>query len=64
MPGHKAGRVPSEDIVARILAVRGRKVMLDSDLAELYGVEVKRLNEQVSRNQDRFPEEFAFRMSS
>ncbi|MHC4915383.1 MAG: ORF6N domain-containing protein, partial [Planctomycetota bacterium] len=37
---------------------------ISSDLAELYGVEVKRLNEQVSRNQDRFPEEFAFRMSS
>ncbi len=38
--------------------------MLDKDLAELYGVEVKRLNEQVKRNIERFPEEFCFRLSS
>lgn len=41
-----------------IYVVRGQKVMLDSDLAELYGVEVKRLNEQVKRNIDRFPSDF------
>lgn len=43
-----------------IYLIRGQKVMLDSDLAELYGVEVKRLNEQVKRNIERFPEDFMF----
>ena len=42
---------------------RGQKVLLDSDLAELYGVSTKRLNEAVKRNPDRFPEDFAFRLS-
>lgn len=45
--------LPIED---RIMTIRGRWVMLDRDLAELYGVETKRLNEQVKRNLDRFPE--------
>ena len=43
--------------------LRGRKVILDSDLAELYGVEVKRLNEQVKRNTERFPSDFMFRVT-
>lgn len=43
-----------------ILTVRGQKVILDTDLAELYGVPTKRLNEQVKRNADRFPEDFMF----
>ncbi len=46
-----------------ILTVRGQKVILDSDLARIYGVEVKRLNEQVKRNQDRFPVDFAFHLT-
>jgi hypothetical protein len=46
-----------------IYEVRGFKVMLDSDLAEIYGVETKRLNEQVKRNIDRFPEDFMFQLS-
>ena len=46
-----------------ILTVRGHKVILDADLATLYGVEVKRLNEQVKRNRDRFPDDFAFRLT-
>ena len=46
-----------------ILTIRGHKVILDRDLAMLYGVEVKRLNEQVKRNQDRFPDDFAFRLT-
>jgi hypothetical protein len=46
-----------------IYVVRGQKVMLDSDLAELYGVEVKRLNEQVKRNLDRFPNDFMFELT-
>jgi phage regulator Rha-like protein len=46
-----------------IHTVRGYKVMLDSDLAEIYGVESRRLNEQVKRNADRFPDDFMFRLS-
>ncbi len=44
--------------------MRGRKVILDSDLAELYGVEVKRLNQQVKRNSERFPSDFVFRVTA
>src|SRR5678815_3646587 len=47
----------------RILTIRGEKVILDSDLADLYGVSTKRLNEQVKRNVDRFPTDFAFLLS-
>lgn len=47
----------------RILFIRGQKVMLDSDLAQLYGVSTKRLNEQVRRNKGRFPEDFMFQLS-
>jgi hypothetical protein len=46
----------------RIFVVRGRQVMLDEDLADLYGVETKRLVEQVKRNLDRFPEDFMFQL--
>jgi hypothetical protein len=46
-----------------ILLVRGHRVMLDSDLADLYQVPVKRLNEQVARNRDRFPVDFMFQLS-
>jgi hypothetical protein len=46
-----------------ILIIRGKKVILDSDLAALYGVETKRLNEQVRRNSDRFPEDFMFQLT-
>ena len=48
------------DIKSRIFTIRGIQVMLDSDLAELYGAETKRLNEQVKRNLERFPDEFSF----
>lgn len=44
--------------------IRGEKVILDEDLAELYGVEVKRLNEQVSRNRERFPADFMFQLTN
>ena len=50
-------------IQSRILVIRGAQVMLDRDLAELYGVSVKRLNEQVSRNIERFPSGFMFQLS-
>ena len=52
-----------EDIESAILMVRGEKVMLDSDLAELYGVETKVLNQAVTRNLDRFPDDFMFRLT-
>jgi phage regulator Rha-like protein len=50
-------------IEKRILTIRGSKIMLDSDLAELYGVTTKRLNEQVKRNRQRFPVDFMFRLT-
>ena len=51
-------------VESRILVLREQKVILDTDLAELYGVTVKRLNEQVKRNQERFPADFMFRLST
>ena len=51
---------PVEDIKNRVYWIRGKQVMLDYDLAEIYGYEVKRLNEQVKRNNRRFPEDFMF----
>ncbi|MBI2313704.1 MAG: MFS transporter [Betaproteobacteria bacterium] len=55
--------IPSVHIESRILLVRGHRVMLDSDLAELYGVTTKRLNEQVRSNADRFPGDFVFQLT-
>jgi hypothetical protein len=55
--------VPVERIQTRILLIRGEKVLLDSELAMLYGVTTRRLNEQVKRNRDRFPEDFMFRLT-
>lgn len=55
--------IPTERIEKRILLLRGHKVMLDSDLAELYEVEISNLNKAVKRNLDRFPEDFAFQLS-
>ncbi len=50
-------------LISKIYVFRDQKVMLDRDLAELYGVTTKRLNQQVGRNVDRFPEDFMFRLS-
>ena len=61
-PLHKI-LIPAEVIERRILVLRGHRVMLDRDLAELYGVQPKRLNEQVKRNRDRFPEDFMFQLT-
>jgi hypothetical protein len=55
--------VPDEIVMDKIYLVRGQKVMLDRDLAELYGVETKRLKEAVRRNMSRFPEDFMFEMN-
>ena len=51
------------DIESKILVIRGQQVMIDRDLAELYGVETKRLNEQVRRNIERFPSNFMFQLN-
>ncbi len=55
--------IPDEIIISKIYLVRGKKVMIDRDLAELYGVETKRLKEAVKRNIRRFPEDFMFEMT-
>ncbi len=52
--------VAEQKILNRIYAIRGEKVMLDKDLAEMYGVETKQLKRQVKRNADRFPKDFMF----
>jgi len=56
--------VPAGRIESRILLIRGHKVMLDLDLAELYQVGTKRLNEQVKRNKGRFPADFMFQLTA
>ena len=55
--------IPDEVIMSKIYLIRGRKVMLDKDLAELYGVETKQLKRAVRRNIERFPEDFMFEMT-
>ena len=55
--------IPAEVIERKIFLIRGHKVMLDSDLATLYGVSTSRLNEQVRRNAKRFPADFMFQLT-
>jgi hypothetical protein len=55
--------IPDEIITSKIYLIRDKKVMLDEDLAELYDVETRRLNEQVKRNIGRFPEDFMFQLT-
>jgi hypothetical protein len=55
--------IPGERIQSRIFLIRGQKVILDSDLAKLYGVATGRRNEQVKRNTERFPSDFMFRLN-
>jgi phage regulator Rha-like protein len=55
--------IPIERIESRIYLIRGQKVMLDRDLAELYGVETKKLNQAVKRNKVRFPDDFMFSLT-
>lgn len=55
--------IPVEIIENKIFVIRGHKVMIDNDLASLYDVETKRLNEAVKRNIDRFPEDFMFQLT-
>lgn len=55
--------LPDEAIISKIYVMRGKKVMVDRDLAELYGVETRVLNQAVRRNEKRFPEDFMFQMT-
>jgi hypothetical protein len=55
--------IPVQIIERRIYLIRGQKVMIDADIAELYGVLTKRLNQQVSRNRKRFPKDFMFQLT-
>jgi len=64
MVSYQTKLAPVRRIEEMIFLVRGQRVMLDSDLAKIYGVELKRLNEQVGRNAGRFPKDFAFQLSA
>lgn len=55
--------IPDETIINKIFIIRNQKVMLDSDLAELYQVPTKRLKEQVKRNKERFPQQYMFELT-
>ena len=61
--GDKKALVPADVIVRKILFLRGEKVLLDRDLAELYGVETRALKQAVRRNRKRFPEDFMFELT-
>ncbi len=64
MTGKKTGlTIPDEVVISKIYLVRGQKVMLDRDLARLYGVDTKHLKRQVSRNLQRFPPDFMFKLN-
>lgn len=60
----KSSIIPIERIEHSIVVIRGKRVMMDWDLAEIYGVTTKRLNQQVKRNEERFPEDFMFQLTS
>ena len=55
--------IPEKRILKIIIVIRGENVILDSDLAKLYGVETRRLNEQVRRNIEKFPDDFMFQLT-
>ena len=63
MSSEKLEMSESQSVEEKIYTIRGKQVMLDKDLAQLYGVETKRLNEQVRRNMERFPEDFMFQLT-
>lgn len=64
MPQSSHALPPAERIVRAIRVLRGQKILLDADLALLYGVETRRLNEQVRRNRERFPDDFMFQLTA
>ena len=59
----RAPVIPTDSVASHILTLRGQKVILDTDLAAIYGVTTKRLNEQVKRNVRRFPPDFLFKLT-
>jgi len=59
----RAQIIPADSVESRILTIRGQKVIIDADLAAIYGVTTKRLNEQVKRNEKRFPPDFVFQLT-
>ena len=63
MPAKSKDLIPEKRILKIIMLVRGEKVILDADLAKLYGIETRRLNEQVRRNIDKFPDDFMFQLT-
>ena len=63
MPAKSKDLIPEKRILKIIMLVRGEKVILDSDLAKLYGIETRRLNEQIRRNIDKFPNDFMFQLT-
>ena len=56
--------VPMERVADRILSIRGHRVMIDADLAEVYDVATRALNQAIKRNAERFPEDFAFHLTA
>lgn len=64
LPEKQIIEITNEVVINMIHEIRGQKVMLDFELAELYGYSTKRFNEQIKRNIERFPEEFMFRLTS
>src|SRR5215475_7237205 len=60
---HGSAIVPTQQIAGKILFLRGNRALLDSDLAKLYGVRTAALNRAVQRNQERFPDDFMFRLN-
>ena len=60
----KAIRIVEEKIINKIYLIRGKKVMLDFELSEMYGVETKQLKRQVRRNMNRFPDDFMFELTT
>ncbi len=63
-PNLPIAAVSEENILEKIYLIRGQKVMIDRDLAEMYGVEVKRMNQAIKRNAIRFPDDFMFQINS
>jgi len=59
----RAQTIPADIVTSRIRTIRGQKIILDSDLAEIYGTETKMLNRALKRNSDRFPADFIFRLT-
>ncbi len=57
------GQISAEVVATKILFIRGKKVMLDSDLAKLYGVDTKKINQAVKRNLERFPTDFMYQLT-